>query len=148
MKEEGIPKTTFRTHEVHYEFLVMPFVLCNSPSTFQSLMNHIFQPLLHHLVLDFFDDILIYSKPWQAHLSHVDQVLHLLSRNQIFLKQSKGTFGASEVEYLGHIVGKDGVSMGPKRIEAMKDSSHPKTLKILCGFLCLMGYYRKFVHNY
>jgi hypothetical protein len=42
MKEEDIPKIAFRTHEVHYEFLVIPFVLCNSPSTFQSLVNHVF----------------------------------------------------------------------------------------------------------
>jgi hypothetical protein len=141
MKEADIPKTTFRTHEGHYEFLFMPFGLCNAPSTFQSLMNHVFHHFLHNFVLVFFDDILIYRKTWTEHLSHVDRFLHLLSQNQLFLKQSKCVFGTSEVEYLGHLVGKDGVRVDPKKIEAMQDWPHPKTLKNLRGFLGLTGYY-------
>jgi hypothetical protein len=78
----------------------------------------------------------------------VDQVLHLLSQHHLFLKQSKCAFGASEVEYLGHLVGKDGIRVDPKNIEAMQDWLHPKTLKILHGFLGLTRYYRKFVKNY
>jgi hypothetical protein len=78
----------------------------------------------------------------------VDQVLRLLSQHQLFLKQSKCAFGAYEVEYLGHLVGKDDIRVDPKKIEAMKDWPHPKTLKSLHGFLGLIGYYRKFVKNY
>jgi len=98
MNETNIPKTSLQTHVGHYAFLVMPFGLCNAPSTFQILMNHVFHPFLHHFVLVFFDDILIYSKTWTSHISYVDQFLHLLSEHRCFLKQSKFSFGASEVE--------------------------------------------------
>jgi len=104
-----ISKTTFQTHEDHYEFLVMTFGLCNYPFTFQSLMNHVFC----HFVLVFFNDILIYSKTWKTHLFHVYQVVHVLSQHQLFLKQSKCGFRTSKVEYLDHIVGKDGVKVYP-----------------------------------
>jgi hypothetical protein len=108
-------------------------------------MNHVFLSFSPSFFLVFFDDILIYSQTWQSHLSHVDQVLHLLSQHQIFLKHSKCSFGASEVEYLGHIVGKAGVRVDPKKIEAMQDWPHPKTIKSLHGFLGLTCYYHKFV---
>jgi hypothetical protein len=78
----------------------------------------------------------------------VDRVLHLLSQHKLFLKQSKCAFGTSEVEYLGHLVGKASVRVDPKKIEAMQDWPHPKNLKRLCGFMGLTSYYRKFVNSY
>eukprot|EP00253_Pinus_taeda_P010028 PITA_10028 len=119
MKEFDIPKTAFRTHEGHYEFLVMPFGLCNGPSNFQSLMNHILKPYLRKFFLVFFDDILIYSCTWGTHLQHVDPLLQLLCKHKLFVKMSKCSFGRAKVEYLGHIVGREGVKVDPKKIQAM-----------------------------
>jgi hypothetical protein len=119
MKEQDIPKTAFRDLEGHYEFFVMPFGLCNAPSTFQSLMNHVFCPFLSRFVLVLSDDILIYSKTWTTHVAHVYRVVNILSQHNLFLKQSKCAFGASKVEYLGHLLGKADVKVDTKKIEAM-----------------------------
>jgi hypothetical protein len=78
MRQEDIPKTTFRKIEGHYEFLVIPFGLTNSPSTFQILMNYVFKSFFIKKLLVFFYDILIYNKSWEDNIQHVDKLLQLL----------------------------------------------------------------------
>ena len=143
-----IPKTAFRTHNGHYEYLVMPFVLCNTPSTFQAIMNSIFRPYFRKFILVFFDDILIYSPTWEQHLEHVQLTLVVLRQHQFYVKMSKCAFGKQELEYLGHIITHRGVKVDEKKIEAMVAWPRPSNITELRGFLGLTGYYRKFVQGY
>jgi hypothetical protein len=99
-------------------------------------------------VLVFFDDILIYSSTWGEHLQHVRLILQTLRHNKLAVKQSKCSFGASSINYLGHIISNGVVAMDPAKVEAVQEWPRPTTVKALRGFLGLTGYYRKFIQNY
>ena len=142
MQPEDIPKTAFRTHEGHYEFLVMSFGLINAPAAFQSLMNEVFKECLRKFVFVFFDDILIYSRSPDKHQIHLFHVMQILE------KCKKCKFGQSGLEYLGHIISDQGVAADDTKIPMMLDWPIPLSVKDLHGFLGLTGYYRRFVANY
>ncbi|XP_047943092.1 uncharacterized protein LOC125189916 [Salvia hispanica] len=148
MHHNDVFKTAFRTHEGHYEFLVMLFGLTNAPSTFQATMNIIFKQFLRKSVIVFFDDILIYSATLEEHAIHLSEVLSILALHKFFVKLSKCSFCSNSVDYLGHLIMDGVLKADPKKIESMSAWPTPKNIKQLRGFLSLTGYYRHFIRHY
>jgi hypothetical protein len=94
----------------------------------------------------FSDDILVYSKSWEDHLVHLQIVLQILSTNSLFAKAEKYRFGV--LHYFGHQISEQGVSVDPIKIQVVLDWPKPTTVKGMCGFLDLAGYYRKFIYHF
>ena len=148
VRDQDSLKIVSRCHYGHYEFLVMPFGLTNDLTTFQSCINHIFKAQLRKFLLVFFDDILIYSKAWEEHLRHLDEVLGILEEQSLYAKISKCEFGMQEMLYLGHIISIDGVHVHMEKIRAILDWPTPKNVTKLKGFLGLCTYYRRYVKGF
>ncbi|GJR73633.1 putative reverse transcriptase domain-containing protein [Tanacetum coccineum] len=96
VREEDIPKTTFRTRYGHYEFQVMLFGLTNAPAIFMDLMNRVCKQYLDKFVIIFIDDILIYSKSKEEHTKHLKLILELLKKEELYAKFSKCKFWLSK----------------------------------------------------
>lgn len=122
-------KTTFKTHSGLYEFTVMSFGLIDALATFQAAMNTIFAQLLRKCVLVFMDDILVYNRTLDEHISHLQQVLEILHKNNFLLKRSKCNFVEQSLEYLGHIIFKTRVSNEPAKIAAVQNWPLLRTVK-------------------
>lgn len=141
-------KTAFRTRYGHFEFLVLPFGLTNAPGTFMHLMHETFRQHLDNFVLVFLDDILIFSKTLEEHEQHVKQVLDTLRKEKLFAKESKCEFFKTEVEFLGHLVGRDGVRMMEDKVKAIGEWPTPAKVGDVRAFLGTAGYYRKFIRDF
>ena len=148
VRENDVSKTAFRMRYDHYEFLVMPFGLTNAPTAFMDLMNKVFSPYLDKFVIVFIDDILVYSGSPEEHAEHLQTVLQILRERQLYVKFSKCQFWLDRVAFLGHVISVEGVSVDPKKIEAVVNWKPPKNVSEVRRFHGLAGYYRKFVEGF
>nr|GEW98087.1 putative reverse transcriptase domain-containing protein [Tanacetum cinerariifolium] len=121
VRDEDIPKTSFRTRYGHYEFQVMSFVLTNAPAVFMDLMNRVYKPYLNKFVIVFIDDILIYSRNKEEHANHLRIILELLKKEKLYAKFSKCDFWISIVQFLGHLIDSQKLHADPAKIEAVKN---------------------------
>lgn len=146
--ETDIPKTAFRTRYGHYEFRVMPFGLTNAPAAFMDLMNRTFRDCLDKFVVVFIDDILVYSRDEEEHREHLGLVLSRLRERSLFGKLSKSEFWLGNVNFLGHVISKEGIAVDPDKIKAITEWPAPTNVHEVRSFMGLAGYYRRFVEGF
>lgn len=135
MKESDIEKTAFTIDNQIYIFLRMPFGLVSAPSTFQRVMID----LLRHLsfVKVYLDDIPIHSKSHEEHLSHLQEVLDILRKNNAEVNFEKSVFCSDRVKYLGHIITSKGIMSDTSRINKFNipEINTRKRLQKVLGFI-------------
>jgi len=118
-------KTAFRTRYGLFKFQVMPFGLTNAPSTFQDMMNHVLSDLLDVGVLVYIDDILVYAKTEKEHDQLVKEVLGRLQENGLAVSPEKCVWKAQEVEFLGYVIGRNGIKMAKEKVQAVLEWKTP-----------------------
>ena len=149
IKEGDEWKAAFICHCCAFEPLVMFFGLCNSPLIFQTMMNKIFTDI-EDIVVVYIDNIMIFTKmdnP-KEHNKIMLEVLHHLEENDLYVKPEKCTFHTTEVDFLGMIVGKDGIKMDQEKVKAILDWPAPSNIKGVRSFLGLANFYRRFIQDY
>ena len=84
-------------------------------------MNDLLAPLLRVFVVAFIDDVLIYSKTWEEHLSHITKVFQLLQQHQFYVKLTKCSFAKQQLHYLGYVISSTGVATDPRKVQIIAD---------------------------
>jgi len=147
IKEGDEWKAAFACQDGAFEPLVMFFGLCNSPGTFQTMMNEIFHDMAV-VVMVYIDDILIFTMTEEGHDKIVREVLRRLRANDLFLKPEKCFFKQREIEFLGLIIGPNGVEIDPSKVEGITNWPTPTKVKDVQSFLGLANFYRRFVKDF
>jgi hypothetical protein len=111
-------------------------------------MSTVLAPILRKFAVVFIDDVLIYSKTWEEHLSHIQQVFEILQHHKFKMKLSKCVFSQEQLSYLGHIISVNGVAIDRKKVADVQNWPRPTSVKEVRGFLGFAGYYKKFVKHF
>lgn len=145
--EDSCKYTSFIVPNGQYEFVRMPFGLCNSPAVFQKFINAVFKDLItESVVLTYMDDLIIPSQNIEEAIN--DLKLEVAGRVGLQINWRKCQFLQTRIEYLGHVIENGTVRPSEHKTNAVTKFPVPKSIKDVQSFLGLTGYFRKFVLSY
>ena len=131
-----------------FQFERMPFGLCNSPATFQQLMDRVFMDMNLSELIVFLDDILIHGRTLEELEDRTIRSLERLRKFKLKLDPQKCVFGTKEVRHLGHVISDQGIKPDPEKISALTSWPVPRTVKDVKSFIGFAGFYRKFIPKF
>ena len=144
---ESAGKTAFLVDKGKWKFHSLPFGINLGPSTFSYVLGTVLASC-HNFALNYLDDIIIFSRTWEEHLEHLEEVFKQLKHADLKIKCSIFKFLKSKVHYLGYLFSVGGVQPLLEKLEAIKKLLAPTNMDELCQFLGITGFYRKFVPFY
>ena len=130
-----------------YEFLQMPYRLCNAPATFQRLMQNCLGELNLTYALVYLDDMIVYSKTKEDHLRRLQAVFERFHEHGLKLKPSKCRFLRKQITFLGHEVSADGMTPGNLNLKGIAEMAPPANYTEVRRFLGMAGFFRRFIKN-
>jgi len=149
IKEGDEWKAAFLTNKGLFKPQVMYFGLCNSPGTFQRMMNSIFWELLHEGVLaNYMDNFIIPARMMEELEEQTIRFLKIAEKHNLCFKWSKCDFNMEEISILEVVVGKGQVKMEQEKIKAVKEWKTPTKIKDVESFLGFANFYQRFIHNF
>ncbi|CAF4553333.1 unnamed protein product, partial [Rotaria sp. Silwood2] len=148
LSKEDRPKTAFSTRDNHYQFTVLPQGITNGPATFQRVINHILGPARWKYALAYIDDVIIYSKTFEEHLLHLNEICTILKNARFRLNPDKCEIARTQTEYLGHQINNGEIRPSPHNINGLLNTRLPQTPDEACKFVKAAEYYRKFIPNF
>jgi hypothetical protein len=148
MREGDEWKTTFKTNEGLYEWILMPFGLTNALSTFMRLMNEILKDFISKFVVVYMNDILIFSRTKEEHLRHLTLVMRRLQWGKLLINLKKSSFMKKKLIYLGFVISSNEMKMDLEKVKEIKEWSSPRSMFEVRRFYGLVSFYSKFIRDF
>jgi len=146
IKEGHEWKTAFRTQLRHFEYLIIPFSLANTPAIFQNIIDEIMRKF--DFIVVYLNDILVFSKNEEEHRKYIYIVLQELQNNKLLAEPKKYRFHQKSVIYLGYQISPGEIRMDPAKLEAIRDWKTPTTVKEVRAFHSFTNFYRSLIRKF
>ena len=145
LDSESSKLTTINTHKGLFRYKRLCFGISACPAIFQKVMDGLFAHIKNCVV--YFDNLYITGKDDKEHLETLKRVLGICKQKGLRLKNSKCEFMKPEVEFVGHLINKDGLRPQPEKVKAINNAPVPTNVSELKSFLGLLNFYGKYIRN-